>query len=584
MSATSSELYDYIIVGGGSAGCVLASRLSAKPANRVLLCEAGADIPLDNVPPAILDSYPGTAYLNPDYIWPGQQASTVRVNGVSGRARKYEQARILGGGSSINGQFFNRGAPSDYDAWEAQGARGWNWQAVLPFFKRTETDVDFHDPLHGIDGPIRVRRVFPDQWSGHARAVAGAFEAQGYDYLPDQNGEFRDGYFPIAISNFNEQRVSVATTYLDATVRSRPNLTIRTETEVASLRFEGARCTGVVIQEGEAYKYLSGREVIVSSGAIGSPALLMRSGVGPARDLRELGIDVITDLPGVGQNLMEHPSIALASFIDDGARINDVTRHHIRVGARYSSEIGGAPQGDMLILGVTKTSWHAVGRRIGTLLNYVNNPFSKRGEVTLASRDWRIRPNVALNLLDDERDLDRLVDGFRRMAVLQASASMQAVTKDPFPASYSEKVRQVAMLSAKNRVITDVLAKLLDGPAALRSFLMRKVVAGGPTLDELLADDNALRGFIRGACVGVWHVSCTCRMGSADDRLAVTDEFARVRGVQGLRVVDASIFPIVPGANTNAPTLMVAEKIAEKLLAEPRNKDVPLQGVTSAAC
>uniref|UniRef100_A0A071MI88 Glucose-methanol-choline oxidoreductase C-terminal domain-containing protein n=1 Tax=Burkholderia cenocepacia TaxID=95486 RepID=A0A071MI88_9BURK len=173
---------------------------------------------------------------------------------------------------------------------------------------------------------------------------------------------------------------------------------------------------------------------------------------------------------------------------------------------------------------------------------------------------------MALNLLDDERDLDRLVDGFKRMAVLQASASMQAVTKDPFPASYSEKVRQVAMLSIKNKIITDVLAKLLDGPAPLRSLLMRRVVAGGPTLDELLADDDALRGFIRGACVGVWHASCTCRMGSDHDPLAVTDEFARVRNIDGLRVVDASIFPIVPGANTNAPTLMVAEKIASELL------------------
>lgn len=575
MPATSfSEHFDYIIVGGGSAGCVLASRLSAKAANRVLLCEAGADISLDNVPPAILDSYPGTAYLNPDYVWPELQATTVRINGVAGRARKYEQARILGGGSSINGQFLNRGASSDYDAWEAHGARGWNWQSVLPFFKRMETDIDFHDALHGTDGPIRVRRIFPEQWCGHARAVAAALEAQGYDYLPDQNGDFRDGYFPIAISNFNDQRVSVATTYLDTATRSRPNLTIRTGTEVSSLIFDGTRCTGVVIQEGDKGKRVGGGEIIVSSGAIGSPALLLRSGIGPVAHLRDLGVDIVAALPGVGQNLMEHPSIALASFIDDGARINDVTRHHIRIGARYSSKIGGAPQGDMLILGVTKTSWHAVGRRIGTLLNYVNNPFSKRGEVTLQSRDWRVRPNVALNLLDDERDLDRLVDGFQRMALLQASASMQAVTKDPFPASYSEKVRQVAMLSAKNRFITDVLAKLLDGPAPLRSFLMRRVVAGGPTLDELLGDDTALRAFIRSACVGVWHASCTCRMGGTDDPLAVTDEFARVRGVQGLRVVDASIFPVVPGANTNAPTIMVAEKIADGLLSAQQDGGV----------
>jgi 5-(hydroxymethyl)furfural/furfural oxidase len=169
-------------------------------------------------------------------------------------------------------------------------------------------------------------------------------------------------------------------------------------------------------------------------------------------------------------------------------------------------------------------------------------------------------------MLTDERDLDRLVDGFKRMAALQATAAMSAITSDPFPASYSEKVRQVGMLSRKNKFITDVLASLLDGPAPVRSLLMRRVVAGGPTLAALLADDSALRQFIREACVGVWHVSCTCRMGSDDDPRAVTDARARVRGVSNLRVVDASIFPVLPGANTNAPVLMVAERVANLIL------------------
>jgi 5-(hydroxymethyl)furfural/furfural oxidase len=566
VQAQNVEQYDYIVVGGGSAGCVMASRLSENRRNRVLLCEAGADIALDNIPPAILDSYPGTAYLNPDYIWQGQQATSVQVDGKPARPRKYEQAKILGGGSSINAQFFNRGSPADYDAWEAHGAVGWNWESVLPFFKKSETDTDFTTGLHGNNGPIRVRRIFPEQWPGHAQAIASAFASQGYAYLPDQNGEFREGYFPIALSNYGEKRETVATTYLDAIVRARPNLTIKTGAEVERLTFDGTRCTGIVLHQNAASISIRGNEVIVSSGAIGSPALLLRSGVGPAADLRELGIGVVADVPGVGQNLMEHPSIALASYIEESARINDVTRHHIRVGARYSSHIGNAPEGDMLILGVTKTSWHAVGKRIGTLLSYVNNPFSDQGEVRLASPDWRERPRVALNMLTDERDLDRLVDGFRRMAALQASAAMRAITSDPFPASYSEKVRQVGMLSRKNKIITDVLASLLDGPAALRSLLMRRVVAGGPTLAALLADDASLRQFIREACVGVWHVSCSCRMGSDDDPLAVTDAQAKVRGVSGLRVVDASIFPVLPGANTNAPVLMVAEKIAALML------------------
>jgi 5-(hydroxymethyl)furfural/furfural oxidase len=204
------------------------------------------------------------------------------------------------------------------------------------------------------------------------------------------------------------------------------------------------------------------------------------------------------------------------------------------------------------------------------MLMYVNKPFSNVGEVRLTSPDWREAPEVDFNMLADDRDLQRLMDGFRRMAAVQALASVRAVTDDPFPASYSEKVRQVAMLSPRNKLITDVLATLLDGPAPLRRVLMRKVIAGGATLAELLADEAALRAFVRGACVGVWHPSCSCRMGAADDPLAVTDQAARVRGVDGLRVVDASIFPHIPSGNLNFPVMMAAEKVADMMIGQPR--------------
>jgi 5-(hydroxymethyl)furfural/furfural oxidase len=230
--------------------------------------------------------------------------------------------------------------------------------------------------------------------------------------------------------------------------------------------------------------------------------------------------------------------------------------------------MGGAPDGDMFVSVVTKTSWHAVGERIGTMLMYVNKPFSNVGEVKLASADWRVAPSIDFNFLSDERDLDRLVDGFRRMAAVQALAAVKEVTADPFPASYSEKVRQVALLSRRNKVITDVLAALLDGPPPLRRLLMTRVIAGGASLADLLADDAALREFVRGACVGVWHPSCTCRMGADDDPLAVTDHQARVRGVQGLRVVDASIFPHIPSGNINFPTMMAAEKVADMMVGQ----------------
>ena len=238
--------------------------------------------------------------------------------------RKYEQARVLGGGSSINGQLANRGAPSDYDEWEARGAEGWNWNAVLPYFKKVERDMDFDGPWHGKDGRIPVRRIFPDMWNGHAKAVAKAFEGAGFPYVQDQNGEFKDGYFPITISNLYDRRVSAAIGYLDPGTRLRDNLTISTRTEVQGLLFEGTRCVGVkALVDGKETEFRvnsGGGEVVVSSGAIHSPAHLLRAGIGPAGDLRDLGIEVVSNVPGVGQRLMDHPSISVSSFIKpDGA-------------------------------------------------------------------------------------------------------------------------------------------------------------------------------------------------------------------------------------------------------------------------
>jgi 5-(hydroxymethyl)furfural/furfural oxidase len=563
--------YDYIIVGGGSAGSVLANRLSARSGNKVLVCEAGQDTPPGKVPPEILDSYPGTAYLDPRFHWTELKVTTQpishnRPDEDRPPLRKYEQARVLGGGSSINGQMANRGAPTDYDEWDARGAKGWNWDAVLPYFKKVERDLDFANEWHGRDGHIPVRRIMPEHWNGHGKALGEAFAEAGFNYLPDQNGEFVEGYFPITISNANEQRVSAAIGYLNADVRKRGNLTISTETQVKQLLFDGRRCVGIKAQVKGREQEFRAREIILSSGAIHSPAMLMRNGIGPALALRELGIEVVANVPGIGQRLMDHPSIAIASFLKPQARFSPTTRRHLFVGLRYSSGLDGVPMGDMFVACASKSAWHAVGEQIASMILFVNKTYSESGQVKLASRDWRAEPVVEFNLLSDRRDLERLMAGWRKLAALHSLPALQAATSDPFPASYSDKVRQVGVINAKNRIMTRLMAALLDGPAPLRRILIEKLIMEGYTIDDMMQDDEKLEAFVRRAAVGVWHASCTCRMGADDDPMAVTNNAGIVREVGGLRVADASVFPVVPCANTNFPTLMTAEKIADAIL------------------
>lgn len=564
-------MFDYIIVGGGSAGSILANRLSARAANRVLLCEAGEDTPDGRVPEAILESRSGFASRDPRFLWNQLRVTTEVIphndpTAPRPRALRYEQGRVLGGGSSINGQLANRGSPADYDDWETRGATGWRWDTVLPYFKKVERDIDFDGPLHGSDGRIPVRRVFPDNWSDYAKAVGQALKLAGYDYVPDQNGEFQDGYHPLAMSNLYDRRVSAAIGYLGPTVRQQDNLTISTNTQVSGLLFEDAACVGIrAVVNGKQIEF-RGREIILSCGAIHSPAVLLRAGIGPSPALRDLGIEVRAHLPGVGQRLMDHPSISVACYLHRQARANPHSQRSLHVGLRYSSGLEGAPAGDMAMTASNKSAWHPIGDRIASINIWVNKTFSEGGQVHLASPDWRDEPMVDFNLLADQRDLVRLMSGLQRMAALHDLPPLKAITSNVFPASFTDKVRKVGDVNLKNKILTTLGAWMLDGPAPLRQFMFRSFIMESSGIRAALQDEELLEAYIRRGARGVWHCSCSCRMGADDDPMAVTTPTGRVRGVHGLRVVDASIFPMIPCANTNFPTMMVAEKIADDIL------------------
>jgi len=596
-------MFDYLILGGGSAGCVLAARLSESPEVRVCLVEAGRDISASHMPDAIRSRYPGRAYLDARNIWRNLQARlSAPVH------RYYEQARILGGGSAINALMANRGAPSDYDEWEALGAQGWRWETCLPYFKKLESDTDFAasaqdgHALHGATGPLRVQRPDPSRVSPFVTAVLNTLQTMGYPRRADQNGPWEDGGFVGAVAvSAKGERIPTSVCYLNDAVRQRPNLTIRTDWLVDRILFDdeneddveneapqdkdtsirpstpntpgtprarGARLLAANGRQtgGKPADVVKGRTVIVCAGAVHSPAILLRSGIGPAAALRAMQIRVRMALEGVGGNLMEHPSIAVSAYLPVSARATSAEEHHEQGVIRYSSGLPGTVQGDMHGAILSRSGWHSIGQRLGTIFFWVNKSYS-RGRLTLKSINPFDEPIVDFDTLSDVRDLDRLKQAVRFGAATLLDPAMKTFSDSAFPSSYSPRVAKVAGPGKWFALQRGLFSAMLDMAGPLRAMLIRRVVSQGLSLHAVLHDDAALTNFVRTTSGITWHPSGTCRMGRTDDPAAVTNPQGAVHGVQHLHVCDASLMPAIPCANLNVPTIMIAERIADMLKA-----------------